>query len=260
MPKGDVVYAVITASAPLYRCASRRSPQETELLLGEGFRVEIVSRGWAKGQAISPIKRSIYAGYSGYVPVKHLSETIESVNYIVTALAAPVFSKPDIKSRVTAMWSMNARFKADSAGDFYECAFGYIHRRHARKINVAVAQTDFTAIAEDYIGRPYIWAGVSAVGLDCSGLVQTALRAWGHDAPRDSGDQAAMGVEIAADETLKRGDLIFWAGHVGIMQDAERILHANAHHMKVASEPLQEAIDRIAKAYGPVTAKRRLSL
>jgi len=58
---------------------------------------------------------------------------------------------------------------------------------------------------------------------------------------------------------LRRGDVVFWRGHVGIMRDATTLLHANAHHMLVASEPLRTARDRIlAKTSQPITSIKRL--
>ena len=96
-------------------------------------------------------------------------------------------------------------------------------------------------------------------GLDCSGLVQQALHAAGLHCPRDADQQAALGVAVERDR-LERGDLVCWRGHIGMMLDAERLIHANAHHMAVAIEPLETAIARIAgTSTGQPTAFRRLS-
>ena len=59
-------------------------------------------------------------------------------------------------------------------------------------------------------------------------------------------------------QILRRGDLVFWQGHVGIMQDHHRLLHANAYHMAVVSEPLEDAVTRISPIAGPITALRRV--
>ncbi|MFC6049147.1 NlpC/P60 family protein, partial [Methylobacterium hispanicum] len=59
---------------------------------------------------------------------------------------------------------------------------------------------------------------------------------------------------------LRRGDLVFWRGHVGMMLDASRLIHANGHHMAVAVEPLRTAVARIReKSYGPMTSVRRIT-
>jgi cell wall-associated NlpC family hydrolase len=122
---------------------------------------------------------------------------------------------------------------------------------------------DFVAVAERFLGVPYLWGGKTRLGLDCSGLVQVALDAAGLGCPRDSDmQQAELGRPVPVLDNLdglERGDLVFWKGHVGIMTDAFLLLHANAHHMGVAIEPLRAAVDRIARSGGgPVTAIKRL--
>ena len=91
-----------------------------------------------------------------------------------------------------------------------------------------------------------------------------ALDAAGMLTPRDTYRQEKVLGEpldvLAPYDGLRRGDLMFWKGHVGMMQDSQRLLHANGHHMLVVSESLKEAVDRIAqKNAGPVTSVRRLA-
>lgn len=258
MPSGGQIYSIAIAAATLHRRASRFSPQDTQLILGTEFEVFEVNDTWAKGREVSPIRDSPYSGYEGHVQLRFLRESSDEPTYIVTGMAAPVFVRNDIKSGIVGMWPLNSRIIGDKKGNFVETDLGFVHVRHVRRIGDPVSETDFVTVAERHLGRPYIWAGVSSDGLDCSGLVQSSLRATGQDAPRDSCDQINIGTEIAEGESLQRGDLIFWKGHVGIMQDAEQLLHANAYHMMVASEPLSAAIVRIENNEGQITAKRRL--
>jgi cell wall-associated NlpC family hydrolase len=119
---------------------------------------------------------------------------------------------------------------------------------------------DWVAEAERFLGAPYLWGGASFLGLDCSALIQVARHAAGRDCPRDSDMQSGLG-EPVAQADLRRGDLVFWTGHVGVMLDAGTFLHANAHHMAVAREPLAEAVARIAEtSTGAPTGFRRLTL
>ena len=131
-------------------------------------------------------------------------------------------------------------------------------RRHL--VPIDEFEKDFVAVAERFLGVPYLWGGKTALGLDCSGLVQISLTACGIACPRDSDMQeAALGAPVADRANLKRGDLIFWKGHVAIVRGAESLLHANAFHMAVAIEPIAEAVTRIRAAGSQVTAVRRIT-
>jgi cell wall-associated NlpC family hydrolase len=120
-------------------------------------------------------------------------------------------------------------------------------------------EADFVAVAERFLGTPYLWGGKTALGLDCSGLVQVALTACGVACPRDSDMQEeVLGTAVPADPSaLSRGDLVFWKGHVAIARDRSNLLHANAYHMAVAIEPIAEAVVRIRNAGSEITSIRR---
>ena len=135
---------------------------------------------------------------------------------------------------------------------------GFLYAKHLLPIGDHAG--DFVAVAETLIGVPYLWGGKSPLGIDCSGLVQCALARAGIAAPRDSDlQQAGLGRPVTPEEPLQRGDLVFWKGHVGIMRDASTLLHANATHMLVASEPFEEVRARnLAAGAGDVTAIKRL--
>jgi cell wall-associated NlpC family hydrolase len=152
---------------------------------------------------------------------------------------------------------MNALVFAEGReGRFLKSAGGWFVEDHLAPIDQSAE--DFVAVAERFVGTPYFWGGRTSVGLDCSGLVQQALYAVGQTCPRDSDQQAAMGETVPVDE-LRRGDLVFWRGHVAIMINATDIVHANGNRMAVTIEPLAEAIARTsANGGGEPTAYRRL--
>ena len=254
---------VIVPIAPLHRKASRRSGQDTQLLYGHRFDVYGVSKGWAWGQSRSPVTGSKVKGYVGYMPSKYLEERSERASHVVSALKAPIFVSPDIKSHIIQSLPLGALVKGQGRHpSFVQIgAGGYIHRKHLHKRGEELRITDFVTVAEAHIGLPYVWGGMSTDGLDCSGLVLSSLRAIGRDAPRDADMmEAGLGSNLPVSlRGLKRGDLIFWKGHVGVMQSSSKMIHANAFHMTVQSEPLREAVQRIeASGGGAITAIKRL--
>jgi cell wall-associated NlpC family hydrolase len=123
---------------------------------------------------------------------------------------------------------------------------------------VKVRQPDFVAVAERFVGTPYLWGGKTSLGLDCSALVQISMQAAVLSCPRDSDMQELALGKLSSLASLRRGDLVFWKGHVAIAIDPDTLLHANAHHMMVAIEPTDDAIMRIKAAGSEVTSVRRI--
>ena len=255
-------YTVNCPIAPLHRKPNIKSGLETQLLFGQYFDVYKLNKKWAWGQSLTPVKGSRQKGYVGYVPLKCFEQDVISPNYIVTGLRAPLFSDANIKSWIPRFLHLGARLKAKKvSARFLQLVSGeYAHVNHVRPLRKSPLTVDFVDIAERHKGLPYVWGGVSSDGLDCSGLVQSSLRAVGRDAPRDADmQQGQLGRHLPIRQSgLKRGDLIFWKGHVGIMTSAVNMVHANAFHMCVETEPLREAIKRIQASGENVTAIKRL--
>jgi len=248
-------FQVAAPRAPLLRRPEDHAPMDTELLYGETFRVYETVGDWCWGQAAGD-------DYVGYVSANLLRLSKSAVTHRVVALRTFIYPEADIKSRPATPLSMNAKLVVTGAtGKFVELAGGgYVVSSHLSKIDTFAS--DYVAVAEEFLGVPYLWGGRDARGLDCSGLVQMSMERCGIACLRDTDLQEATLGEALADTTdlsvLQRGDLIFWRGHVGIMVDGETLLHANATHMRTVKEPIAEAVRRIDKSDGPVTSIRRL--
>jgi len=243
--------SISVASCPLHTAPQQEAPAGSQLLLGEDFYVLDIAGGWAWG----------YCGhdhYVGYVPEEALGAAKEATHFI-SASAAPLFSAADIKSSVNMTLSLGARLTGAIEGDFLITEQGYVHRRHVAPMGTAFS--DPVATAERLIGAPYLWGGRGAGGVDCSGLVQIALELSGIQCPRDSDQQRAeLGAQIESGEPLRRGDLVFFSGHVGFMADESQLLHANAWWMAVVAEPLNDVVDRLRPVHNqPILSIHRLA-
>lgn len=247
---------VVAPSAPLRREPRPDAALDTEALAGEAVTVYEQHEGWAWGQLGTD-------GYVGYLPDDALRPDVAAPTHRVSALLSHVYPGPSIKLPPLALLPMgSAVVVAGEAGDFLILAEGgHIWRGHLKPHGAV--EPDFVAVAERFEHLPYLWGGKTAHGLDCSGLTQLSLAAAGIFAPRDTDMQEnVLGTALAFDDSLaglKRGDIVFWKGHVGIMTDAETLLHATAYTMSVYREPLRVARDRILeKSFGAITSIRRL--
>ncbi len=246
---------VVVPSVPLRRAPSSESGIDTEAVLGDAATLYEVRDGFAWVQLV-------HDGYVGYLAADSLGPADPAPTHRVAALRTFLYPAPDLKRPARAHLSLGAALAVTGAeGDYLETAGGYVFAGHCRPLD-AVAP-DFAGTAERLVGTPYLWGGRTTLGLDCSGLVQLCLEQAGLACPRDADQQErALGEGLPTDlSDLRRGDLVFWRGHVGLMLDGERLIHANGYHMAVAVEPLRIAVARILeKSYGPVTSLRRLPL
>jgi len=246
---------VVHSATPLRAAPDARQSWTTEALYGELVTVYEERDGWAWVQLARD-------GYVGYLRPSALSAQVKRPTHKVKALGTFLYPSAEVKASPWMQLCMNSMLTvAETGPTFAKLADGSFvpsrhiceHDRHA---------PDRVAIAERFAGVPYLWGGRSRLGIDCSGLLQTALQAAGLECPRDSDMQLAelgRDVPIRDDlDGLMRGDMVFWAGHVGIMVDAYLLLHANMHHMSVVTEPLASAVDRIAGTGSPIAAIKRL--
>jgi cell wall-associated NlpC family hydrolase len=249
---------IVASVADMLREPRPDAGLNTQLLRGDDVTVFEEAEGWAWVQA----ERD---GYVGYVSGGFLSQRTEEPTHVVSAPRSFLYPGPDLRFPRLGELSLGSlvtvRDFAETRGTRYALlstgeAMIAGHLKPAGEFS-----EDYVAVAEQLLMTPYLWGGSTAFGIDCSGLVQLAMRMAGRDVLRDSDMQAdTLGEPIELGEAysgLRRGDLVFWKGHVAIMTDERTMIHANGHTMLVSREGLADAIDRIGYLYGGPTGFKR---
>ncbi len=265
--KGEVAADRFVAGRPARVSAVvadvRKAPRpdsglNTQLLLGDDVLVfeEVEGFAWLQSER---------DGYVGYVAAGDLSPRGAEPTHVVVATRTFIYPGPDMKLPRTGALSIGSWVsvtgQAETRGTHYALlpSGEAVVAQHLAPFGTKA--DDFVSVAERLIDTPYLWGGSSAFGIDCSGLVQLSMLMTGRDVLRDSDMQAeALGAPLDPGtdySALRRGDLVFWKGHVAIMTDADSMIHANGHTMTVAREGLREAIARIGYLYGGPTGFRR---
>lgn len=268
LARGDLAAAELEGIVPAARYAAttpmacavpatglRAAPSDQaelkdQLLFGERFDVLEMRDGWAWGQA----RRD---GYVGHVKAQALAQPGPAPTHRVAVLSAAAYARPDVTAPVRGPLTLNALVAvAGREGRFARVeGLGWIAARQLAAIGTV--ETDLAGVAERFVGAAYVWGGREAGGIDCSGLVLQAMLALGRACPRDTDLQAQLGAAIEA-PALRRGDLVFWSGHVAVMIDQARVVHANGHHAATVIEPLAAVVARYAAAGARPLAYRRV--
>jgi hypothetical protein len=225
---------------------------DRQMRFGDVFEVLEDHEGFSFG-------RTLMDGYVGYIDSAHLGP-LRKATHRISSFGAHLYAKPDLKTRPVMPLPFAALIStSNKVGDFFETPNGFVFSRQLEPIETI--HKDYMEKAEEFLRIPYLWGGNSNWGIDCSGLVQMVLNLADIPCPPDSDlQEQEIGTKLDVTTRLKRGDIVFWKGHVGLMQSATQIIHANGFHMSVTSENLIAVLKRIeAAGGGRMTSSKRIS-
>ena len=244
-----IIHTVISPNSPIYN--KKNSQLSTQLLFGERCKVFYTLKGWSWVQ-------SLRDDYVGYTPSKNLKKLAFTPSHKVKSLRTFIYSKPNIKSKILSYLSFNSLVKISST-KFGFCKIqnlGWCPKNDLSKISEK--KFNIVNLARQFLNTPYYWGGRDSHGIDCSGLIQNIMQMKNINFPRDTDMQEDFCTRSILRKNLKAGDLVFWKGHVALMTEKNRIIHANAFHMKTQEEALVTAEKRIFKTNGKVRKYARI--
>ena len=244
-----IVHTVVSSHSPIYN--KKNSQLSTQLLFGERCKVFETLKGWSWVQ-------SLRDDYVGYTPSKNLKKLKLKPTHKVKSLRTFIYIKPNIKSKILSYLSFNSLVKISSTKygfckiqNLGWCPSSDLSKISEKKFNIV-------NLARQFLNTPYYWGGRDSYGIDCSGLIQNIMQMNNIDFPRDTDMQEDFCTRSLLRKNLKAGDLVFWKGHVALMTEKKKIIHANAHHMKTQEESLVTAEARIFKTNGKVRKYARI--
>jgi len=249
---GDPAAMVVEAAvAPLKPTPDPYGPLASTLLHGAVFEVFETVEGWCRGRARGD-------GYIGHVPAATLGPVGEAATHAVALPATHLYAAPTIKAEPVGMLFLDSRVRVTGKAGAFAVLSSGLHVEKTHLAPVGEDAPDFVAIARMFLHAPYMWGGNTVQGVDCSGLVQVALNRAGRAAPRDSDMQeAGIGTALDPGAPVRRGDLVFWRGHVGIVTGEDTILHATEYTLRVIEEPFGAMRARLAESGLDITSVKR---
>src|SRR5579884_3449962 len=248
---------VVTGRAPVRQSPTAGGETVTCYHYGEAVLVFEEAAGLAWCQ-------SLVDGYVGYVAAAAIDDTGPRPTHVVATLGSYLYAEPDLRSGAIAFLPRHCAVAGAergllTRGTEYARLDGGGFLPFACLSCEAPRSPDLVAAAALYLGCPYLWGGRSFLGIDCSGLVQTAFRDIGVTVLRDTDmQQATIGAAVtAADEAaLRRSDLVYMPGHVLIYTGSGNVVHADGGSMTVREEPLSQFMRRTGRAFPDFTIRR----
>jgi len=233
----------------IYKKPSEVSEVTSQIIYGEKFKILSKNRSWLK------IKTS-YDNYIGY---------IRNENYIsdhkpthkVFSLKTSIFNKQKNKTKYFLPFASKVSMIQENKKFIEFERNKWIVKKDIKKIDHV--EEDYLKILKLFLKTKYIWGGKSYKGIDCSAILQLLYYYNNKFYPRDTKDQLTYSKNNIKRNKFKKGDVIFWIGHVAICINAKKLIHAYGPEKKVVIMSVNKTIERI-KRTAKLTVKKVSSI
>ena len=225
--------------ANIYSKPSSKSEVTSQILYGEKFLILKKIKNWIK-------IKTLYDNYNGFIKSGKFQEKF-SPKYKIFKIKSLVYKKSKNKFLKTSnylFFSSSISILNESKNYFEFEKNQWIKKKDTKQINFK--DENFIKIFKQFLNTKYLWGGKSRDGIDCSALLQIYFKFNNKFFPRDTKDQIRYCRKNNRDE-LRKGDIIFWKGHVGICINNKNFIHAYGPRKKVLIMPTQKTIKLIEK-------------
>ena len=225
----------------LYEKPSYKSKIASQILYGEKFRILLKKKKFIK------VKTS-YDNYIGYIKSSNYINKFKPTHKI-SVLKSRIFKYPKsptkYKSKKFLSFSSKIQIIKKNKNFVMFDKNKWLNIKDTKLINQK--EIDFLKILKLFLKCKYKWGGKIFSGIDCSALVQIFYQYNNKYFPRDTKDQIKYSKKSLKRKNFKRGDLIFWKGHVAICLNSTKLIHAYGPKKKVIIMPIKKTIYQIEK-------------
>ena len=221
----------------IYKKPNAFSEVTSQILYGEKFKIISKNKNWIK------IKVS-FDNYTGYIKNKYYTKDHQPTHKIFT-LKANIYNKQKNKTKNFLPFASRISM-IDENKKFIEFEKNkWIKKKNIKKINHI--EKDYLKVLKMFLKIKYLWGGKTYRGIDCSAILQLFFYYNNKFYPRDTKDQIKYSAKKNKSKVFKKGDIIFWKGHVAVCINAQKLIHAYGPEKKVLIMNIKETINRIER-------------
>lgn len=234
----------------LFKKPNSKSEHLKEILFGEKFIKIKQCKNFFYGYCE-------YDNYKGYIKKNNLILSKKKHNYLINSSKAFLYKNRKINSKTKNFLYLNSRvYISKISKTFSRINDKWIKNSDLKPLNKK-KNDHFLKKVSLFNNSKYVWGGNTVDGIDCSGLVQELMKNVSKKCPRDSIEQEVYFKKKVKLTHIKKGDLLFWKGHVAIAINNKKCVHAYGPVKKVTQMKINNLISILQKKSLKLSSIRR---